>query len=38
MGERRQRPILGEAKTDNVIFWGSDEAVMMFVGWLVSKT
>jgi hypothetical protein len=31
MGERHQRPVLGEAETNNVVFWGSDEAVMMFV-------
>jgi hypothetical protein len=38
MGEQRQRLVSGEAKMDNVVFWGSDEAVMMFVGWPVSET
>jgi hypothetical protein len=29
MGERRQRPVSGEAETNNAVFWSSDEAAML---------
>jgi hypothetical protein len=38
MGERRQRPVSGEAETDNVVFWGLGRGGDVVVGWPVSET